>query len=216
MRVMTVNLLNGEAAPDSLARVLEATDPDIMLAQELAPNAGAIIERHFSHGVVKPVLDYRGKALVSKAPISVDEVDFPFRSILRGETEDGLEVFNVHLANPIDGWRGRIPERRHQVHALEQMVTSRRRRVVAGDFNSSPAWPAYKRLCRILDDTVADWAARTGEAAGRTWGWRPGWPTMLRIDHVFANGYRATRVDVLDVRGTDHKAVVVDLEPAGR
>ena len=213
MRVLTVNLLNGEASPDSLARVLEATDPDIMLAQELAPNAGSVIERHFAHGVVKPVMDYQGKAIVSKEPIHVEEVDFPFRSIMRGETEGGIEVINIHLANPIDGWRGRVPERRGQVQALEQLIEPPRTRIVAGDFNSSPAWPAYKRLRRSLDDAVADWAERTDQTPRRTWGWRPGWPTMLRIDHVFTNNLRATWVDVVNVKGTDHKAVVVDLEP---
>ena len=213
MRVLTVNLLNGEASPDHLESVLQRFDPDVLLAQELAPNAGEVIERHFAHGVIKPALDYRGKALVAKDPIAVEEVDFPFRSILCGETENGIEVLNIHLANPVDGWRGRYPERRSQVNALDEMVLSQRTRIVAGDFNSTPSWPAYRMIRRRLDDTVADFARSTGARPQQTWGWRPGWPAMLRIDHVFATGLRATAVDTITVRGSDHKALIVDLEP---
>ena len=212
MRLLTVNLLNGEASPSHLEEVLRRCEPDVLAAQELAPNAGAVLERHFPHGVVKPVLDYRGKALVARMPIAVEEIDFPHRSILRGELEDGTEVLNVHLANPVDGWRGRIPERRDQVRALIDLLSTPRPRVVAGDFNSTPAWPAYRAIARRLDDTVADHARRNQLALKRTWGWRPGWPAMLRIDHVFAEGFCATAVDVLTITGSDHRAVVVDLD----
>ncbi|MDH3500557.1 MAG: endonuclease/exonuclease/phosphatase family protein [Acidimicrobiia bacterium] len=211
---MTVNLLNGEASPQDLEHVLQHHDPDIMLAQELAPNAGEVIERHFPHGVVKPVCDYRGKAIVAKTPISVEEVEFPFRSIMRGVMDDGLEILNVHLANPVDSWRGRLLERRRQVQALEDLISTSQPHILAGDFNSTPAWPAYRRINRLIDDTVADFARTSGTSARRTWGWRPEWPVMLRIDHVFASGFRATAVDVVKVRGTDHRAVIVDLERA--
>lgn len=213
MRLLTVNLLNGEASPDDLERVLDEHNPDVILAQELAPNAGAVIEQRFPHGAVKPNVEYSGKAIAARFPIAVEEIDFPFRTILRGETPDGVEILNVHLANPIDGWRGRIPERRAQVRALEAMLSDARRRVVAGDFNSTQNWPAYRRIVRHVDDTVADWVRSSGDTLPRTWGWRPGWPAMLRIDHVFAQGFRATAAKVADVRGTDHRAVIVDLEP---
>ncbi len=215
MRVMTINLLNGDASPSDFERSLARYEPDLLLAQELAPNSGEVIERHFSHGVVKPTLDYRGKAIAASFPIAVEELDFPYRSILRGHSSDlDLEVLAVHLANPIDGWRGRLPERRAQVRVLEGLISDPRRRIVGGDFNSTPAWLAYRRIVRHVDDTVADLAAAEGWRPRATWGWRPGWPAMLRIDHVFAHGYRATGADVVKVRGSDHKALIVDLTPA--
>ncbi len=214
MRLLTVNLLNGEASPEDLERVLDAHDPDVILAQELAPNAGSVIERRFAYGAVKPNLDYSGKAIAARFPLAVEELDFPFRTILRGETPDGVEILNVHLANPIDGWRGRIPERRAQVRALEVILSRPRRRVVAGDFNSTHNWPAYRRIVRLVEDTVAERARADGRPLPRTWGWRPGWPAMLRIDHVFALGFRAAAVDIAEVQGTDHRAVIVDLEPS--
>lgn len=87
--------------------------------------------------------------------------------------------------------------------------------LVAGDFNASPAWPAYKRVEERVTDLVGQYAERRGQTTEPTWGWRPGWPRMLRIDHVFGVGVRATAVEVRPVRGTDHAAVIVDLELTG-
>lgn len=215
MRVFTVNLLNGEADPRDLDRALAATNPDVVAAQEIAPNAAVVLEQRFSHGVVKPGTDFRGKALVANFPISVEEVPFTFRPILRGRTThlDGdLEFLNVHMANPIDGRRGRLPERKGQVRDLLDLIEEPGRRVVAGDFNSSPAWPAYRVINGRVRDVVAEWGRANQTRIPRTWGWRPGWPKMLRIDHVFAEGLHATNVQVIDIAGTDHRAVCVDLE----
>jgi endonuclease/exonuclease/phosphatase (EEP) superfamily protein YafD len=38
---------------------------------------------------------------------------------------------------------------------------------------------------------------------------------MLRIDHVFGRGATATEASVEPIRGTDHHAVVVDIELDG-
>jgi endonuclease/exonuclease/phosphatase (EEP) superfamily protein YafD len=35
---------------------------------------------------------------------------------------------------------------------------------------------------------------------------------MLRIDHVFGTGIRATEVEVHRIKGSDHAAIVADLE----
>ncbi len=64
-------------------------------------------------------------------------------------------------------------------------------------------------------DLVADHAGRTGAGTEPTWGWRPGWPRMLRVDHVFGRGVRANGVRVEPIVGSDHAAVVVDLELIG-
>jgi endonuclease/exonuclease/phosphatase (EEP) superfamily protein YafD len=83
--------------------------------------------------------------------------------------------------------------------------------VVAGDFNATPIWPVYRKVVSRLEDLVAQHAERTGSGAEPTWGWRPGWPRMLRIDHVFGRGVKADEVRVVPIVGSDHAAVVVDL-----
>ena len=83
--------------------------------------------------------------------------------------------------------------------------------VVAGDFNATPAWPAYRQVTSRLDDLVLDHKASLGAKPERTWAWRPGWPRMLRIDHVFGSGVTVFDCLVAPVAGSDHHAVVVDL-----
>jgi endonuclease/exonuclease/phosphatase family metal-dependent hydrolase len=83
--------------------------------------------------------------------------------------------------------------------------------VVAGDMNATPSWPLYRRLAGEWDDLVAGAVSRDGEKIFATWAWRPGWPRLLRIDHVFGAGARVVRTRVEPVRGSDHAAVVVDL-----
>jgi endonuclease/exonuclease/phosphatase (EEP) superfamily protein YafD len=85
--------------------------------------------------------------------------------------------------------------------------------VLAGDMNASPAWPVYRRLAERWEDLVLDQAREAQTSPAPTWAWRPGWPRMLRIDHVFGRGVRAVATRVEPVRGSDHAALVVDLEP---
>jgi endonuclease/exonuclease/phosphatase (EEP) superfamily protein YafD len=83
--------------------------------------------------------------------------------------------------------------------------------VLAGDMNASPAWPLYRRLSGRWEDLVARSALESDMNPAPTWAWRPGWPRVLRIDHVFGNGVRAVDSRVIPMRGSDHAAVVVDL-----
>ena len=87
--------------------------------------------------------------------------------------------------------------------------------VVAGDFNSSPAWPAYRKVATRLTDLVDEWAVAEGREPEPTWGWHVGWPRLLRIDHLFGSGLRATEVSVVPIAGSDHAAVIADLTLTG-
>lgn len=216
IRVMTVNLLNGAADPASLAEAISALSPDVVAAQELGGAAAEVLAESFRYGLVEPADDHRGRALVSHRPLEVSDLSLPYRSGLRAILEvDGTdaELLSVHLANPIDPPRGRLRERRRQLEALEKILVPVRPVILVGDFNSTPLWPAYRRLRRHLDDVVASWAGAAGTSPPRTWGYRPWWPAVLRIDHVFAHGFTASGVTVRRIRGTDHRAVTADLVP---
>jgi endonuclease/exonuclease/phosphatase (EEP) superfamily protein YafD len=85
-------------------------------------------------------------------------------------------------------------------------------RVVCGDLNATPVWPAYRRLAERLRDVVHHHAASAGARAPRTWGPWHGAPRLLRIDHVFATGGRVLDLQTVPVEGSDHSALVVDFE----
>jgi endonuclease/exonuclease/phosphatase (EEP) superfamily protein YafD len=79
--------------------------------------------------------------------------------------------------------------------------------VIIGDMNSSPAWPEYRLLSKLGID-----AARATGSARRTWAPFVRGPRLLRIDHAFVSGVTPVTTGVVPVRGTDHAALIVDLE----
>ena len=215
LRVMTINLYNGRADASSLAALLDEVRPGLLAAQELAPDAAAVIAERLPHGRLLPSLDHRGRGLASRREIDVEDLPLPHRPGLRGRLQEAgreVEAISVHLANPVDAPRPRLAERRRQVAALLPVVARPGVRVLMGDLNSTPVWPAYRQLTGHLTDVVAAHAAERGTRPLPTWGYRPWLPAVLRIDHVLAAGMKAVAVQVRRIRGADHRAVVADLE----
>ena len=177
----------------------------------------------YPHGVVEgDDLDYNGRGLLAAHPIEVDELPLAHRSGLRASIDVAgiaTEVMLAHLANPLHG----IPafrDRRAQVEGilshLDRVGTPA---LLAGDLNATPLWPAYRRLRRRFRDGVLDAARRESRLPARTWAPRPGWPPMLRIDHILTAGLRLEDVRVHPVEGSDHHAVsarVVGVSPESR
>jgi endonuclease/exonuclease/phosphatase family metal-dependent hydrolase len=79
--------------------------------------------------------------------------------------------------------------------------------------NATPAWPAYRRLRTRLRDGISDARRREGASVERTWSLRPGWPAMLRIDHILTAGVRLEDAVVHRVDGSDHRAVAATIRP---
>jgi endonuclease/exonuclease/phosphatase (EEP) superfamily protein YafD len=216
LRILTANLYNGRARPAALAAVLDATDPDVVAAQELAPGSAEVLAERFPHGLIHPSLDHTGIALAASSPIAVTRRHLPHRDGMQGllDLAGGrvLELWSVHLANPVDS-PPPIRARRAQVRALERAVAGTGPLVVVGDFNATPIWPAYRRLTRGLTDGVAEWADASGRRPAPTWGYRAWLPAVLRIDHALMRGMRVAHASTVRVAGSDHRALVVDVEP---
>lgn len=83
--------------------------------------------------------------------------------------------------------------------------------MVAGDFNATPRWPLYRHLTAHLQDAglVAEPVSGGAQLTWRPW---PGAPWLLRIDPAFMQRVAVIGAPVVvDVRGGDHAALVVDL-----
>jgi endonuclease/exonuclease/phosphatase (EEP) superfamily protein YafD len=216
LRILTANLYNGRARPTALAAVLDAARPHVVAAQELAPDSAEVLAERFPHGLIHPAWDHTGIALAATSPIDVTRRRLPHRDGMQGfiDLEEGgtLELWSVHLANPVDS-PPPIRARRAQVRALERAVAGTGPLVVVGDFNATPLWPAYRRLTRGLVDGVAEWAASSGRRPAPTWGYRASLPAVLRIDHALMRGMRVAHASTVRVAGSDHRALVVDVEP---
>ncbi len=216
-RLMTANLLNVRSDPAALATLLERFDPDVIVAQELGPFAAEVIAGRYPNHHLRPALDSTGRGAGSRLEARFGDLPTPVRPFIQGKIEAAgttLNMASIHLTNPIDfPWWRSVSERTQQLQALFAWADALQGPIlVAGDINASPRWPAYKRIARRWDDLVADYSIRSGVRPERTWGPIPGWPRLLRIDHVFGSGVSASGTGVHRVEGSDHWAVVVDLE----
>lgn len=217
-RLMTANLLHDRCDASDFARLLEDMEPDILVCQELGPFCADVVASAYPHQRLRPALGFTGRGIATRFEASFGEIDMPGRpgtSALLDVDGARVRLAGVHLLNPIAfPWWESVRARSRQLDGLFDWLGEDTTGpvLVAGDFNASPIWPAYRQVVSRLDDLVADHAERQGDRARPTWGWRPGWPKMLRIDHVFGTGIEATAVQVEPIVGTDHAAVVVDLE----
>jgi endonuclease/exonuclease/phosphatase family metal-dependent hydrolase len=211
MRLLTANLYNGRADCRSLAELIDRVRPDVVATQEMAPDASEVIAARLTHGRLDPAVDHSGLGLASRRPMDVTRQPLPHRDAMVGRLDD-LTIWSVHLANPV-GFPPPLGARRAQIEALAGHLAGADRKVVVGDFNATPIWPAYRRLTRdTLVDGLAEWSRRMGTRPARTWGYRPWLPAVLRIDHVLVAGVEVTNALVEQVAGSDHRAVIVDLE----
>lgn len=218
IRLVTANLLHERCHLDSLAELLDRHQPDVVAAQELGFEAARLLEARYPRHLLAPAGDFTGRGIATRFEGDFGEIEMPRRpgmwaDLIVGEAT--VRVANVHLVNPIDfPWWSSVRTRGRQLQALFSWLDAAALpAVVAGDFNASPAWPAYRRVADRLVDVIDVHATGRGGRPEPTWGWRPGWPRMLRIDHVFATpGVSATEVTVEPVKGSDHWALVTTLE----
>jgi len=217
LRILSINLLVDRADPKDLARVITEHDPDVITVQELGPRTAAVIRATHPHGHLDTRDDFFGMGIAAKQPIRVERLPLAERSGWVGRLEpvdwsemtQPLEVLDVHLVNPINRpWRRTRDTRRRQIAQIGTYLTDHDgQSVVIGDMNASPGWPEY----RLLSELGLD-AARTTGTARRTWSHFLHGPRWLRIDHAFVAGVVPISTNTIPVRGTDHHALVVDLE----
>lgn len=216
LRIITANLYNGAARPSVVRKLIGIERPDVLVTQELAPNAARVIEEELPYGRLDPRLDHHGSGIALRLPGVVDRFSLAHRDASRAilepsewpELQDVVEIVGVHLLNPFTRPLTETYRlRRAQVDAiLRHCAEYRVPRVVIGDLNASPTWPTYRRLAMTLQD-----AARSVRTPRRTWA--PLWwmPRLLRIDHVLVEGLVPLAVRTRRVRRSDHSAVVVDV-----
>jgi endonuclease/exonuclease/phosphatase (EEP) superfamily protein YafD len=221
LRVLSANLANGRAEPEAFAGLVEALAPDVVVVQELAPPQADALAGVMAFGKLEPAWNHHGMGIALRDAGSVQWIQLPYRSALVAEIPgvDGvepIEVVNLHLAAPhVQPLPRRLRERRDQVRGILAYLDAvpRRRRILAGDLNATPLWPAYRRLRDRFDDAAVQAAQRLGRRPDRTWGPWPGSIRMLRIDHVLVRGLVASAARTLALPGSDHSALMADLRP---
>lgn len=219
LRILSANLANGKADAEAFAALVEAVTPDLVAVQEIHPVQAEALARVMPFGKLEPARDHKGMGIALREPGSVRPIVLPYRGAFAAELpgpdgDEPIEVLNLHLAAPhVHPVLSRLRDRRGQLREVLAYLdaTPRRWRVLAGDLNATPIWPAYRRLRARFDDAAVEAARRLGVRPPRTWGPWSGSTRLLRIDHVLVRGLVAQDSWVLPLRGSDHSALVTDL-----
>lgn len=217
LRIMSINLLVDRADPDDLRRVVADADPDVLCVQELGDTTAGVVVDMLEHGHLDPKEDFFGMGIATRHPVAIERLDLEDRggwvARLGSDTWQGLQepldVFNVHLINPVNlPWTTSRTTRRLQVAQIASLVEERDvASVVIGDMNATPVWHEYRMLSQVGVD-----AARATGTNRRTWSHFLSGPRLLRIDHAFVAGVRPVTTSIAPIRGTDHRALIVDIE----
>jgi endonuclease/exonuclease/phosphatase family metal-dependent hydrolase len=225
IRLLTANLYHDRAEPGALAELLGTLAVDVACFQELGARQASAIARVLPHGKLEPGAtqrDHDGMGIAARRPIACSRIALPKRDARLAELApadwpelgEALELVNLHIQAPHTWPQPRaFALRRAQLSALLPHfdATPEIPRVVCGDFNATPLWPAYRALAARFADLARDHAALGVGEPARTWGPWPGSLRLLRIDHVLGSGVLAANVQVVPLVGGDHSAVVVDL-----
>jgi endonuclease/exonuclease/phosphatase (EEP) superfamily protein YafD len=219
LRLLSANLLNNYADAVAFGRLVADLEPDVVAVQELGPAQAEVLAGLVPHGTLAPATNYRGMGIALRQPGHVTSHRLGPRAAWVAEVSlpgaAPVTIVNVHIVAPhlMPTWRA-LAGRRAQLRALLAYLDAARPGPLAlvGDFNSTPIWPLYRRLATRLDDAAVVAARGNGGGPGRTWGPWPGAPRLLRIDHAFVRDLVPVAVRVAGLRGSDHSALVVDLD----
>lgn len=212
LRVLSSNLF-GRADPAAVVDMVTRLDVDVLSALELRPGQVALLEaaglgRLLPYTVLEEAEGPAGSGIYSRYPLT--KIDGLFTPVghnmpaARVALPSGpVEVVAVHPNPPLprlyDEWNV----------SLAALPDAAPGRILAGDFNASLDHHAFRAL---LDRGYTDAAAQVGKGLVPTWPRGRAIPPIITIDHILVDrSIGVRRVEVLDVPGTDHRAVFAEL-----
>lgn len=225
LRVMTANLLHGEADPAALVRLVRREGVDLLAMQEYtAPAEAAMLDAGLAavlpYRVTHPAPRGFGSALYSRFPLTEDgwvqaatgfgqtraRVDVPMA--------EPVAVTSVHLSSPAD----RARTRNWEVDLSNPGALTDDAgpvRVLLGDFNATLD---HALLRAFLRSGYRDAADAAGAGLTPTWPYLRWYVPRVTLDHVLVDDrVRVGRVTAHELPGSDHRALIAELTvPASR
>ncbi|MBL1083151.1 endonuclease/exonuclease/phosphatase family protein [Streptomyces actinomycinicus] len=214
VRVLTANVEFGRGTP-ALVPVLRDRRPDVVFVQECETGCRATLERDFAavypHRRAVEADGSKGSLVLSRFPLT------PAAGVagtmgMPGAVADvrGHRV-RLQLAHPMPPLPEQLALWRRELGRLRDFAAADTRTptILAGDFNASQDHAAFRR---ILDAGLTDAARLAGHDRAPSWPSRTASVIGAQIDHVLLSpDFTAADAHFLRVRGTDHRALVVDV-----
>ena len=85
LRILSANLANGKADAEAFADLVEAVEPDVVVAQELVPPQAEALARVLPFGKLEPAWDHNGMGIALRTPGTVRPLRLPYRSAFVAE-----------------------------------------------------------------------------------------------------------------------------------
>ncbi|MEV0174319.1 endonuclease/exonuclease/phosphatase family protein [Streptomyces sp. NPDC050803] len=213
-RVLAANVEFGQGT-DSLVAAVRRAKPDVVFVSECEYVCDARLKETL--GADYPYREARtaggseGSTILSRFPLRpTDGVSGTMAMPGAVADVDGHTV-RFQLAHPMPPLPGQVGVWRRELGGLRDFAAADERTptVLAGDFNASQDHAAFRRL---LDAGLRDAARLTGADRTPTWPARTARVLGAQIDHVLVSEeFSARTARFLDLDGTDHRALLVDL-----
>jgi vancomycin resistance protein VanJ len=210
LRVATLNLGAANPSPAAALRAVVATAPDVLVLQELtkanlSAARAALAGDYAYHAVTGTVGLWSTLPLTETGPV---DIGIGWTRALRASvpSADGpVRIYAAHLASA----RPAATEERDQtLAALADAVAADEnpRVLVVGDLNTATTDRQFDALAPLRDTQQ-----EAGAGFGFTW---PAELPVMRPDHILQRGMSTQRSWVLRAPGSDHRAVVAELDTA--
>jgi endonuclease/exonuclease/phosphatase family metal-dependent hydrolase len=220
LRVLTANLLVGQAEAEGVVDLVRRKDADVLFVQEFTDDAAARLGRAglgdlLPYQVPEPAPSGPQDSIYARYPLRGEPPAAPAgaaRCTAWLDLPSGpcVRLACIHTVPPRRAWAPRAAARwRGQLAALPEPGDGPC--VLAGDFNATLDHAQFRRLlCR----GYADVASGAGHGLSLTWGPRPGRrPALLAIDHVLIDRRCAVlTTSVHRLPGSDHRALYAELQ----
>jgi endonuclease/exonuclease/phosphatase (EEP) superfamily protein YafD len=212
--VLTSNVEFGRAT-DALVAAVREEKPDVVFVEECEYGCSATLRRSLSERY-----PYRRSVEGAGSAGSVVLSRFPLKPAagIQGSTM-GMpgavadvrgHAVRLQLAHPMPPLPGQLDAWRQELGQLRDFAAATGApTVLAGDFNASQDHAAFRA---ILDTGLRDAARLAGSYRTPTWPARTAPAIGAQIDHVLVSAdFSASDARFLDLAGTDHRALLVDI-----
>jgi len=219
LKVLSFNVYTGDADVDALADTIRTERPDVValpeggeryrqrlqpLIEDLGYVSRASVGEHSQdvNGVIALVSPRFGDVDFRVGRISEDS-PFPYVEVSGGLLGD-LTFVAFHSVAPT---AGSVAQWRVDLDGAGDWCRTGRPTVVAGDFNATLDHSVLREAMADCGDA----ASQRGSALTATWPTStPRW-LGTEIDHVFSSTGTAESFEVLDLPGSDHRAILTTL-----